>query len=245
MKKLFIVLAAMLTFTSTAFAQIGSLSSDLVYTPVAPCRIFDTRPAFGGTGAIAAGGTKDFQIWGAVNYVGQGGAGTNCGITAGINTAAVAVNLTVVTPGTAGYITAYPFGTTRPTAATVNFNAGDVRGNFAIAKNAQAGVNNLTIFSTSFVDVVGDVVGYYAKPVSGLLDCITTAEVTLDIIAGGTGALAIPACPAGYSNNGGQCYTDSPDMQAMYGRNTCAVKNVGTATGTIISSRRCCRIPGR
>ena len=43
MKKLFIVLAAMLTFTSTAFAQLGSLASDLVYTPVTPCRIFDTR----------------------------------------------------------------------------------------------------------------------------------------------------------------------------------------------------------
>ena len=130
MKFFFVVLAATLTFTSTAFAQIGSVASDLVYTPVTPCRIFDTRTSAGGTGPIPAAGTKNFMILGQASYASQGGAASNCGITASINTAAVAVNFTVVSPATPGYITAYPFGTTKPTAATVNFNAGDVRVTF-------------------------------------------------------------------------------------------------------------------
>ena len=210
MKKLFVVLAAMLTFTSTAFAQLGSLASDLVYTPVTPCRIFDTRTSQGGTGPIAAGGTKNFLIWGVGSYAGQGGAASNCGITAANNTAAVAVNFTVVSPATPGFITAFPFGTTRPTAATVNFNAGDVRGNFSIAKNAQSGASDLSVFSTSNVEVVGDVVGYYSKPVATALQCVLQPLQAVSLPVGFDSYIyTTSVCSAGYAAVSPYCWKGS------------------------------------
>lgn len=247
MKKLFILLAAMLTFTTTAFAFIGSADADLVYTPVTPCRIFDTRVSQGGTGPIPAAGTKNFFIWGQSSYAGQGGAASNCGITAGSNTAAVAVNFTVVSPATPGFITAFPFGTTRPTAATVNFNAGDVRGNFSIAKNSQGGASDLSIFSTSNVEVVGDVVGYYSKPVATALECVETANTNLVIAAsGGTGNAVAPACAAGYTATSTNCESTSWLMPIVFFQSgTCSARNGDTVSQTLRASRTCCRIPGR
>lgn len=247
MKKLFVVLAAMLTFTSTAFAQLGSLASDLVYTPVTPCRIFDTRTSQGGTGPIPAAGTKNFVIWGVSSYASQGGAASNCGITADLNTAAVAVNFTVVSPATPGYITAFPFGTTQPTAATVNFNAGDVRGNFSIAKNAQSGASALSIFSTSNVDVVGDVVGYYSKPVATALDCTTVAGVSTPLPASSVNTFApAPNCASGYTKVGVLCGT-STNANRILGTTLggCFSANNSASPATVISDSVCCRIPGR
>jgi hypothetical protein len=246
MKKLIFLLISMLTVANTALAQIGNLSSDLVFVPITPCRIFDTRPSQGGTGAIPTDGTKNFVISGATSFASQGGAANDCGVSIGTNVAAAAINMTVVSGGMGGYITAYPLGSAKPLAATVNYGANDVRGNMAIVKVSQTGgLEDLSIYANQQTDVIGDIVGFYTRPLAGFLDCITTAEVTLDIVAGGNGALTIPSCPTGYNNTGGQCYTDSPDLQPMYSRSTCAVKNVGAATGTIIASRRCCRIPGR
>ena len=53
MKKTFWTLFLLVTVCSSAFAQLGSADKDLVYTPVTPCRVLDTRTTQGGTGAIA------------------------------------------------------------------------------------------------------------------------------------------------------------------------------------------------
>lgn len=246
MKKLFVVLAAMLTFTSTAFAQLGSLASDLVYTPVTPCRIFDTRTSQGGTGPIAAGGTKNFSIWGVSSYAGQGGAASNCGITANLDTAAVAVNFTVVSPATPGFITAFPFGVTRPQAATVNFIAGDVVGNFSIAKNAQSGLSHLSIYSTSNVEVVGDVVGYYARPVATALQCIDVAGPAVSVPASHQDfQLVAPACTAGFTSVGID-FTSGGQLLRKDGlRNYLYVRNSSTSAQSATPYAACCRVPGR
>jgi hypothetical protein len=246
MKKLFIVLAAMLTFTSTVFAQIGSLSSDLVYTPVTPCRIFDTRLSQGGSGPIAALSTKSFAIWGIGSYASQGGAASNCGITAGANTAAVAVNLVAAFPSGTGWLTAYPFGTTMPLAATLNYNAGEVVvSNGAILKVAQTGATHLTIFSQANSEVIADVVGYYSKPVATALECVDTT-VTSVVIAAGNQANAFGlACPAGYTRTATNCTSNWP-MPIVYSNfGTCSARNNGTVSETLGASSTCCRIPGR
>lgn len=96
MKKLILSIGAMLTLTTSAFAEIGSLSSDLVFTPIVPCRIVDTRNA---GGAVLGGTTRVFKGWGP-NYTAQGGGATNCGLPQTSNIAALSVNLVVI--GTAG-----------------------------------------------------------------------------------------------------------------------------------------------
>ena len=154
-----------LTACSTlASAQLGSLSTDLVYTPVTPCRIIDTRNAGTTSGILPAGSTRGFIGWGA-SYVNQGGAASNCNIPTSINTAAIVVNFTVVGPSTAGLITAYPSNVAQPLAASLNFIAGDVKGNNAILKLNQTGAaTHLNIHTTSTTHLVADVMGYYAKP---------------------------------------------------------------------------------
>jgi hypothetical protein len=172
MKKLVVALAAMLTFTTTAFAAVGDLSTDLVFVPVTPCRIVDTRyatntnqvPAVAANAAISANTTRSYWGW-YTTYLQQGGASTSCGMLQSSDVAALAVNFTVVSPATSGYITAFPFAAAQPVAATVNFGAGDVRGNFAVVKLNQATTTyDFSIYSTSTTHVVVDVVGYYAKP---------------------------------------------------------------------------------
>jgi hypothetical protein len=250
MKKLYIFLVAMLTFTTAAYAQIGSLSSDLVFTPVTPCRLFDTRPSQGGTGPIPAAGTKGFAVWGQASFAAQGGAATNCGVVAAANTAAVAVNLTVVLPTTAGFITAYPTGAAQPLAATVNFNAGDVKGNFAIVKVQQTGAApSLNVYSTSTVDVVGDVVGYYSKPVATALNCTIVSGVATNIAAGAYASLPTLFCPANFTTMGlsisagenvlvADSYTSGNAGQIF-------VRSLSANAQNVTAKLQCCQIPGR
>jgi hypothetical protein len=252
MKKLIVSVIGLLTLATSAFAQIGSIDKDLVYTPVTPCRIFDTRVSQGGSGPIIAAGTKDFVIWGTSSYAGQGGAASNCGITAGINTAAVAINFTVVSPATPGFITAYPTGTARPQAATVNFSAGDVRGNFSIAKNTQAaGSFDLTVFSTSNVEVVADVVGYYSKPVATALECTVVANETFAVPVGFSSYhYTTSTCAAGYSAMSAYCYNNAnPDIyltgSGTNGGAWCGWRSFAPTAANVSQGTNCCRIPGR
>ncbi|MEO6291921.1 MAG: hypothetical protein ABIO88_04795 [Burkholderiaceae bacterium] len=249
MKKRPVLLIAMFSLVPSAFAALGDLSTDLVFVPVTPCRIFDTRPSQGGSGPIAAGGTKDFIVSGTSTYATQGGSATNCGVLDGSNVAAAAINTTVVTPATGGYITAYPLGATLPLAATVNFNAGDIRGNMAIVKVSQTGgLQDLSIYSSSLTNVVGDIVGYFTRPAATALECVTTTPATLLAIAasGGTGTIAAAACPATYTSTGTECTSSSYDMQIVQvAGGTCSAQNYGSTTANLTASQRCCRIPGR
>lgn len=253
MKKIILSAAVGLSMATSVFAQFGySATSDAVFTPVAPCRLFDTRTGQGGTGPIDAAGTKGFNVWGQTTYAAQGGSPTNCGLDAGIETEAVAMNITIVTPDAGGFITAYPSGTaTVPNAATVNFNAGDVKGNFTVVKVLQstAAPHHLSIYSTSKLDVVGDVVGYYARPKGANLACSNPPEATLLVAAGVLGRLAIPACATTNSYGGGSsvpyCSTDGLDMVSYGGSGVCAMKNMGATSATITAGRRCCGVPGR
>jgi hypothetical protein len=144
---------------------LASLSSDLVYTPLTPCRIVDTRNPAAATGAITAGLTRSFVGW-YDSYTFQGGDNSDCGLPFSTNNAAIVVNFAVVYPDRAGYITAFPADKTKPVAATVNFVAGDVKGNNTILKlNQTTGQADFNVYSYATTDLVADVVGYYAKPV--------------------------------------------------------------------------------
>ena len=251
-------------FSTGASAQLGSLSTDLVYTPITPCRVLDTRPSQGGTGPIAAGGIKNFQIWGATSYAFQGGAATNCGITAGADVAAVAMNVTVVTPSAGGFVTAYPFGAPLPLAATVNFQAGDIaRGDFTIAKVAQTGTSHLSIYASSNADVVGDVVGYYSRPVATALQCVDVFSAPTLLPPGTAAPIYSPQCPAGGGfMTGGGCFR-TPGTTLGFANllgigltgsthatnplsNGCFMNNSHTTeTSSVTSQGRCCAIPGR
>ena len=245
---------SLLTLATSASAQLGNLSEDLVFTPITPCRIIDTREPGGNTGKLVAGATRSYLAYAASSFAVQGGSATNCNIAsaAGI-TAAVVVNFTVADPSTAGYITVFPTGTVAPLAATLNFNAGDVVGNNATLKLNQATVGyHFNVYSTSQTHLVADVVGYYAIPTTTTLNCYTTNQTfgPIDIFnAAGNryvGFAIAPACATGYSPTGTSCdSTSALSLLSSVVNGVCYASNFQTNTAFIAARQQCCRTPGR
>jgi hypothetical protein len=97
---------------------LGDTGADLVYTPVAPCRIVDTRVA---GGPIAANTQRSFQVTGSTGFDAQGGNLAGCAIPSGAT--AVMANLVAVSPAGAGNLRAWPFGQAVPFAAVINYAA--------------------------------------------------------------------------------------------------------------------------
>ncbi|WP_133499671.1 hypothetical protein [Cognatilysobacter terrigena] len=231
--------------TKSTGQLLGDAAQDLTFIPITPCRILDTRVA---GGPIAANGTRDFDVTAVSDYSFQGGEASNCnGLGAAGSFAAVAINLTVVTPGAAGYITAYPYLATRPNAATVNYVAGDIRGNFAIVRLDQgSSANEMTIYSLAGTHVVGDVVGYYIQSPATALSCVDTANTIVSVAAGGTSNVNAPACATGYTMTATNCETGSWDMPIVFSHGgTCSAKNNSASAAELRASRTCCRVPGR
>jgi hypothetical protein len=224
---------------------LGALGNDLVFTPVPPCRIIDTRST--AAGAIAANSTRSFVAINSSSYTSQGGSSTNCG-TLGLSATAVAINLTAVAPTNAGYATAYPFGTAQPLAASVNYAAGAIVNNALIVQipNPLSSFD-FTLYTFAQSHYVADIVGYFAPPVATALQCVETANTDLPIAAsGGTGNAVAPACAAGYTQTATNCETTSWLMPIVYFQSgTCSARNGDTSSQTLRASRTCCRVPGR
>src|SRR5438105_13249595 len=85
-----IIVGAFLTFGAPP------TQTNLVYNPVTPCRVADTRLAIG---AIAANTTRNFQVTGN-NLSAQGGSASGCGIPTG--STSVVLNFVAVTPAGPG-----------------------------------------------------------------------------------------------------------------------------------------------
>ena len=240
---------SLFTFSTSASAQIGSLSKDLVFTPLTPCRIMDTRNPGAASGMILAGTTRTF--FGnstASNYPSQGGLLGTCGIPYITDVAAIVLNVTVTQPAAAGYITVFPADAAQPLASSVNFTAGAVVANNATLKISQASASGqFKIFSTTNVHVVGDVVGYYAKPVATALQCQLSSLSSMTVAAGAAGNLQVLACPAGFTSTATNCAVGGNSAMILYQQydGICSAKNTGASSGQLHAQSTCCRIPGR
>ena len=149
-------------------SKAGNPAPELVYTPITPCRIVDSRTAAGGT--PAGGATRN---WLAANpggnFTAQGGSATNCGIP--IKPTALAVNITIFQNGAGpAFLVAWPFNQPKPTSATLNW----VTANTQLANSAiiplciGAGcTSDFSMFFTTTTNVVIDAVGYLSSPSGG------------------------------------------------------------------------------
>jgi hypothetical protein len=100
---------------------IGDSSAQLVYTPVQPCRIIDTRAA-GAGGSLQPGTVRNFKVTG-TGLQGQGGASAGCNVPFGPATAAV-INFVAVNPSGAGNLRAWAYSTPTvpaPNASVINY----------------------------------------------------------------------------------------------------------------------------
>lgn len=224
---------------------LGDTTQDLVYTPITPCRIVDTRNV--AAGMIPANGTRNFLAAGISSYTTQGGSATNCGMNTEAPTA-VALNVTAVTPVGAGYATVYAFGTTRPETASVNYAAGDIVNNAIItAIPTPTASFDFIIFTFAQSHYVVDIVGFFDNPRSSPVSCVTGTSNDLTVSPGGVGSNSpTNACPAGYGPMMVNCESLSSDMPlTAVGGTFCTAKNNGSTAANLRASWRCCRIPGR
>jgi len=166
---------------------LGDTQADLVYTPVVPCRIIDTRKA---GGALSAGVPRSFKVTGDTSF--QGGA--NCAIPFGPATSAV-INFVAVGATAPGDLRVTPFGTAMPTASILNW-AGGVSG-LNLANGLSVALcnpgtttctNDITLQADgSAIQIVADVEGYYESVSSGGIGTALLADsaVTTTKIASG------------------------------------------------------------
>lgn len=226
-------------------ALLGDTATDLVYVPITPCRIFDTRLA---GGAIAANTTRDFDVTAVSNYAFQGGDSSDCGGTgsAGSFKAAV-INFTVVGPVGGGYITAFPYLATRPLAATLNYGNGETKGNSSIvALDQGASANELSVYSIRQTHLVGDIMGYFIQSAATPLQCTEVEGAAVSFTAGSTANVFAPDCPATYTRTEVQCRPSNFGLRVVGSWTShCNFINEGAGAASATAASRCCRVPGR
>jgi hypothetical protein len=234
-------------------SALGSLGADMVYTPVNPCRIVDTRNA---VGAFAANTARNYDLDGlgsteATTYAQQGGIAASCNIPHGVVFAA-ALNLTVTGTTGTGFLTAWGLGT-QPNASVLNWAAGNTLANTTIVPIVPGTSNDFSIFASSGTHVIIDVVGYFAAPTVTLPDTQFVEQFT-DIVAPGANAVVTLTCPAGYIVMSGSMADQARDdvrgvatnvryMNATQMR--LGVSNGTTINRSFIANMQCLRIPGR
>lgn len=228
----------------TVTKALGSLTEDLVFTPITPCRIVDTRVA---VGPILANSTRNLIASNpAGTFAGQGGSNTNCGIPA--DPAALALSVTTLNNTSTGYLRVYPSDGTSAQGSPVPIPVLNTTvTNDIIVPGCQACASDLKVFSTANTHYAAFVTGYFMAPAATALET-TTTSVAGSITAGQDIFFAYAACPAGYSRTGGYCYGAS-GVEGGYlletGANGCVYRNLSGTDFEATAVSQCARVPGR
>lgn len=132
------------------------------FTPVAPCRVIDTRHSVVG-GALGPNVVRNFYVGGTFGFAPQGGQSGGCGVP--VNATAVQVTITAVAPSANGFLHVWRSGAAEPSAAFMNygtaFNA-SAGGTTAIDSAGRVSIRNIG----STAHLVVDVSGYYVAPMT-------------------------------------------------------------------------------
>ena len=206
---------------------LGDASADLVYTPIAPCRIIDTRLA-GGT--LAAGSPRSFYAAGSFGFAGQGGNPAGCGLPLGPATAAV-INFVAVNPGGAGNLRAWAYGGTTPNASIVNYAAVGMNiANAVVVPLCDAGPSScvpadiVVQADVSPAHLVADVTGYFRSVVKAQYRSFAVSAVRTNLL------LTLPA--TGCTNAGAAQVTVEAPVAGRIEVQGRAIYNLSHVSGT-------------
>jgi hypothetical protein len=164
------------------FAPPGS-SSALVFYPVTPCRIADTRNATGSYGGpiLSGGTTRNFTVPAA-----------GCGIPS--TALAFSLNATVVPQAALGFLTLWPAGQTQPLVSTLNSPDGSIVANAAIVPAGSGGT--VSAYVTDATHLVLDINGYFAPATTGGLYFYTATPCRVLDTRNATGTFGGPILDA-------------------------------------------------
>jgi hypothetical protein len=219
-------------------------TSELVFYPLKPCRVVDTRFAtkWGPFGTpIGSGGTIPFRTW-TPSLAGQGGA-AECLVNS--DSAAVVVNVTAVpVSGGQGFLTVWPFGQSRPNASLVNYNSGSTSSAIANAvsqSQCRLCSEELYVYASRTTHVLVDVIGYFARPTATPLDN-DVRYASKSVLNNSLFDLHSPACISGFRLTGGGFLESSYDEGFNFiGSRPVSGTSFGLVSGTNIADRYLCQ----
>jgi len=224
-------------------AGLGTTTSDLVYVPITPCRVLDTRA---GGAAVAANTVKTYDFT-AIN-VGAASCSVTNQIPGSDGAAAFAANVTVDESGLSGfgagsYLQIYPQGGSTAT-SFMNFSPNQIIANAGVISLNQAN-GQFSVVSNAPTQIIVDTYGAFIAPQPTAVEC-TTATSTSSFLG-----VVSATCPAGYGMTGGGCHSNSindwtyenfPSGATTWG---CGFWTSGTLGTTLTAYAQCCRVPGR
>jgi len=178
---------------------IGDPDTDLVFFPVTPCRIVDTR----NTSILVAGVARHFDS-NLGSYTAQGGSATNCGIPVLTDTAALAVTFTVLGSTAVGNLRAWPYALAVPNASVINYGNTAATSSMALANTTILPLRQTTSYDQEFsvradganVHLIMDVVGYFWSPAQTAVQHYLGVTVQ-NVAANVQFNIFSPACPGG------------------------------------------------
>jgi hypothetical protein len=143
------------------FIQAPAYQPAMLYTPVTPCRLIDTRNSPGALGgpSLAADTQRTFSVAGQCGLPDLSGGGV------------LSVNVTAVPKGGLGYLTVW--GTTvsqnnAPATSTLNSTTGTVVANAAFLTINPSTNTSISAIANNDTDLVVDVTGYFSEGTTGL-----------------------------------------------------------------------------
>lgn len=227
---------------------LGSLASDLVFTPITPCRIVDTRVP---NDRIGAGATRDLDASNpGGNFTAQGGSNTNCGIPA--NPAALALSVTGLGNLGTGYLRVFPYDGTSAQGSPVPLTAVNTTAtNDIIVPTCQGCTQELKVFSTANTHYAAFVTGYFMAPEATALQCVDVDDNSQSVGGNAVGQqISGNTCPAGYKLTSAQCWGSNPNVVAIGsaisgGNYYCRYTNLTAGVLAVHTYQNCCRVPGR
>ena len=256
-------------------AKLGSTTTDLVFTPITPCRVVDTRVASAVSGPLTAGTQRNFYFYSdgttPASWATQGGdpgvAAAACpgtvltsggGTLGSVAPAAVVATITAVNTTAAGNYVVWGGGSLSsiPNTSMLNWNsAGQIIANTTVIPWGGRTGGNLD-FTVRYngpsgaADVVVDVVGYFSENSATALSCQTqTQSATVPI--GLTVTPVTVSCTGSFTATGGGCAgTGALTAAVVLASNPTAngwncTFLQGGVSYTGTAYANCCQVPGK
>jgi hypothetical protein len=236
---------------------LGDTGADVVYTPVTPCRLVETRgtfPAVYQGDGTAAHGPVPFASGNVRAYTLQGGNAVCLSqLPPGLNPSAVQLQVFALPIGntSSGDVEILPQGATFGNTATLVFlaNLAVVSGSATVRANLANNQIAVQIRGGTGVHLALDVVGYFAPPATTSLQCITVPGPSKAIDVSSDTLVPLPSCTTGYTRTGSAC-TGTAGVPGGYLLETslagCLFRNLSSVTTYNAGAASiCCRVPGR
>jgi hypothetical protein len=252
---------------------LGDSAKDLVFVPVAPCTVWDTRyatnPVAGGT--ITDGATRSFQVSKPSTPADFSSLGGNSSCNeataafAGGTPAAVMLTVYASNASSNGWLTFYKYSDPDPSQATISvyYAPGPTKTQNVIAK-VNGGAYDVSATSRfGSVDASASVVGYFMRSPATPLECTTSVinpgtGITVAANGGGLDFGVASSCPAGYTATSVACAKAGSVPSGLMltqggglpgsGFFSCSWRNASSTPlngGDFSVITNCCRLPGR